>query len=174
MEAKSKQLSPDLAAVDGLDILFTDDATNVTTDTGDTIDTQEITVNATDWWSLQDAADNLNLSTRSVLRWLKSGKLSGTKIHGSNGPEWRITPIDNPPSTVKTTASNVTPDTGQLSNTPDITLVKELLEKLEVLTYRNGYLEAQLAAKDEHIKLLTDSTQQLGWWNRTCNWLLGR
>ncbi len=173
MDALSKNLSVDLAAVDGLDILFTEDVTGVMTDTGDTTDNHDITVEATDWWTLQDAADNLNLSSRSVLRWLKKGKLAGTKVPGVNGPEWRITPIDTEPQTVKTHTSYVMPDTAAPDTRADITLVKELLEKLEVLTYRNGYLEAQLASREEQIKLLTDNSRP-NWWHRFSNWMLGK
>ncbi|MCC7531885.1 MAG: helix-turn-helix domain-containing protein [Candidatus Melainabacteria bacterium] len=165
--------SPDLAAVDGLDSLFTEDTTTVMTDTGDVTAAPDITAEVTDWWTLQDAADNLNLSARSVLRWLKKGKLVGIKVQGTNGPEWRITPIDSEPSTVTTTTNPVMTDTGHATPREDITLVKELLQKIDVLTYRTGYLEAQLAAKDEHIKLLTDNSCQ-SWWRRFGNWMLGK
>lgn len=47
-------------------------------------------------------------------------------------------------------------------------------EKLESATYRNGYLEAQLASRDEQIKLLIDGQHKENWWRRFCAWALGR
>ena len=62
----------------------------------------------------------------------------------------------------------------------DPALVKELLAKLEALTYRNGYLEAQLTERQkevdsqrEQIKLLTDSQHKPGWWQRFSSWFFG-
>ena len=53
-------------------------------------------------------------------------------------------------------------------------LLAEKDKKLEAATYRVGYLEAQLAAKDDQIKLLTDSQQKPGWWQRFYTWFIGR
>lgn len=59
-------------------------------------------------------------------------------------------------------------------------LTRELLAKLEVLTYRNGYLEAQLAERQkelelhqEQIKLLTDSQHKPSWWRKFATWFMG-
>jgi len=59
-------------------------------------------------------------------------------------------------------------------------LTRELLAKLEVLTYRNGYLEAQLADRQkevelhqQQIKLLTDSQHTRGWWSKFASWFMG-
>jgi hypothetical protein len=110
---------------------------------------------------------------------LNNGKLDGYKISGINGPEWRVktsaldTVHGQPVSTAHTMGTvQGTPDKSAESGV-DTALVKELLGKLEILTYRTGYLEAQLAAKDEQIKLLTDNNRP-SWWRRSCDWLLGR
>lgn len=62
----------------------------------------------------------------------------------------------------------------------DPELLKELLAKLEVLTYRNGYLESQLTERQkeldnqrEQIKLLTDSQHKPRWWQRFSSWFFG-
>lgn len=52
--------------------------------------------------------------------------------------------------------------------------VKELQKKLEAATFRAGYLQAQLEASQDTIKLLTDGQHKTGWWTRFCSWFLGR
>lgn len=48
-----------------------------------------------------------------------------------------------------------------------------LCDKLDAASYRNGYLEAQLAEKETHIKLLTDGQHKPGWWSQFCAWFMG-
>ncbi len=52
-------------------------------------------------------------------------------------------------------------------------LLKEKDAKLEALTMRTGYLEAQLETHKEQIKLLTDSQHKRGWWAQFCSWFVG-
>ena len=49
--------------------------------------------------------------------------------------------------------------------------VKDLQEKLEAATFRVGYLQAQLEASQQTIKLLEDSQHKQGWWPRLKSWL---
>jgi hypothetical protein len=56
----------------------------------------------------------------------------------------------------------------------DTGFVRHLMDKLEAATYRNGYLEAQLAQKETEIKLLTDSSRRSGWWHRFSAWFVGQ
>lgn len=51
---------------------------------------------------------------------------------------------------------------------------KELQSKIEALTWRNGYLEAQLEAERNQVKLLTDQLHKPNWWSRFTDWFLGR
>lgn len=48
-----------------------------------------------------------------------------------------------------------------------------LLKELEGATFRIGYLEAQLAERDQQIKLLADSQHKPGWWARFKKWCAG-
>ena len=43
--------------------------------------------------------------------------------------------------------------------------IKQLSLKLEAASHRNGYLEAQLANRDDQIKLLTDSRTERSAWH---------
>lgn len=104
-------------------------------------------------------------------------------LQGSNEPTGNdlVQPSNHPSITVHPTADISVQDhndgTGTLPVDAFIKLIesnKELLNKVESATYRNGYLEAQLAAKDEQIKLLTDSQHKSGWWARFSGWFTGR
>lgn len=114
--------------------------------------------------TLAEAADELNVSTRTILRKLKKGHLQGYKIIGLNGPEWRIHSIDIQ-DTVTGDAHCINTDTSI-----GMGLAGELMSKIESLAYRNGYLEAQLADKTEQIKLLIDS-QHKNWWQEFRSWI---
>ena len=46
----------------------------------------------------------------------------------------------------------------------------ELEAQLQAATWRNGYLEAQLEAERQQVKLLTDSQHKPGWWPRFKKW----
>jgi len=56
---------------------------------------------------------------------------------------------------------------------------QQLTAKLEGVIYRNGYLEAQLEAERQQIKLLTDQLHkpappvQVSWWARFGSWFIG-
>lgn len=52
-------------------------------------------------------------------------------------------------------------------------LIRELQTKNETLTWRNGYLEAQLEQQREEIKLLTDCQHKPQWWARLAKWFSG-
>lgn len=133
--------------------------------------------------TLEEAAKRLNLSERTIQRRLKRGQLTGYKVNGDRGPEWRIklqsgddmTLHAVPPSEDTTIESEVMPDIETVSSddrTADRQAlthsaiaqftgfyqdqIENLQEKLEAATYRNGYLEAQLASAQEQLKLLPD------------------
>src|ERR1700679_2840217 len=97
MPKKTHQLaprtSPDMTGLD--DFFSSDDKTG-----------QEVL-------TLDEAAERLNLSPRTVQRRLKHGQIKGFKVSGPRGPEWRIelsstdvTTGDGWPSSDDTTVSS--------------------------------------------------------------------
>ena len=165
-----QDVSNDTVSIVGLDDVFVTPEQEASTVQG-TVDSDDFTVD--------EAAALLGVSVKTVRRRLNNGKLDGYKISGINGPEWRVktSAVDNVPGQPVPTVQAM----GIVQGTPDknaetgldTALVKELLSKLEILTYRTGYLEAQLASRDEEIKLLTDNSRP-NWWHRFSNWMLGK
>lgn len=60
---------------------------------------------------------------------------------------------------------------------PDHVVIDALLKQLanaqkelQAAVWRNGYLEAQLEAERQQVKLLTDSQHKPGWWTKFMSW----
>ena len=133
--------------------------------------------------TLEEAAKRLNLSERTIQRRLKRGQLTGYKVNGDRGPEWRIllqASLDTTPNTVST-SEDTTIDTEVMTDflpvsSDDMTKndsastaamfqqfasfyqdqIEHLQEKLEAATYRNGFLEAELCSAKSQLLLLPD------------------
>lgn len=115
---------------------------------------------------LTEAAQILNITRRSALRLIHEGKLAATKDgHG----QWLVdrTSIKERLSAKSSASGNVEQvavhvddvqghawSEGQAAGQQH--LLKELIDKIETLTWRNGYLEAQLSERDQQVKLLPD------------------
>ncbi|MCC7527079.1 MAG: helix-turn-helix domain-containing protein [Candidatus Melainabacteria bacterium] len=155
---------------------------------------------------LTEAAQILNITRRSALRLIHEGKLAATKDgHG----QWLVdrTSIKERLSAKSSASGNVEQvavhvddvqghawSEGQAAGQQH--LLKELIDKIETLTWRNGYLEAQLSERDQQVKLLpdlqakADASVELqskieslelqlqeyssGWWSRFRKWCMGR
>ena len=184
VEALSKDLSASKATVDGLEELFDTDSADVTPVTSDTGSTEEITADSVSLWTLQETAEKLGVSTRTILRKLKTGSICGHKIMGTNGPEWRITPIDTPDLTERTVTPLVESVSSDNATNHDTTIdsttvallkvIESQAEQLKAATSVILYQQDQLSEKDKEIKLLTDSKQKRGAWSRFWSWFAGR
>ena len=129
--------------------------------------------------TLEEAAKRLNLSERTVQRRLKRGQLTGYKVNGDRGPEWRIileASLDTTLTAVPTSDDTTVMTDAETVSSEDMTTgvtsanmatfdhlatfyqdqIEHLQEKLEAATYRNGYLVAQLASVESQVKLLPD------------------
>lgn len=122
-------------------------------------------------WTPKEAAKALGKSVRTIRRMLQDGTLKGCKIPGKRRDEWRVKPVT---LSAKEPVS-VPIQKGLVSENDRLwQLLREKDAKLEALTMRTGYLEAQLELSKETIKLLTDSQHKSGWWTRFCSWFTGR
>lgn len=143
------------------------------------------------------AAKQMGTSTNALKKRLRKGTLSGYKVETKHGEKWFVdqnavnvlapVPVDLaqvpldfsaqvlPGVEPVTCAVEPVPTTSEPSELLD--KIRELENKLEGATYRNGYLEAEneglkalIGAKETHIKLLTDSQHKTGWWSRFSSW----
>ncbi len=134
------------------------------TDTSDTVETD-----TTDM-SVHDAATALGITERSVWRRIRAGKLSSKLVDGKTfvsvcQSDIRLT---SPAPSVTVSASQTDESDHQLDKL--LTLLRDKDRELQAASYRNGYLEAQLEAKNTEIKLLTDSQHKATWWQRFKSW----
>ena len=182
MQEKAEIVISDLAQ-DTVDTFFEASdkgVMTVTPDAGTTLDTD---AESTRFWTLSEAADNLGLSSRTILRRLKSGALKGTKVQGPNGPEWRISPVTASTSTTTDTATTVRTVTADAVPTDDrtlATLVKVIADQSEQLRLQAEHLQAatyliqnqqnQIAEQAMQIALLEDKRRHRKWWQRAAAW----
>lgn len=115
-------------------------------------------------YSVADAAKALGVSTRTIRRHLKEGKLPFTKINGQFGEEYRITELPDLPKT----ADPPVPSSAELSGTVALDMIRRLEEE-------NRNLAGQLGAAHEKIRTLENKLEdqiklltapKIPWWQR--------
>lgn len=121
--------------------------------------------------SIADAARSLGVSSRTVRRLIKSGKLPAELIPGPFGDEYRISelpayyakhkPMDSTP--VQTHTQTPIQTTGQIPSQL-IDLIKELQDKNVTLAAQLGAALERNRALENQIKLLSSAKQP--WWKR--------
>ncbi len=117
--------------------------------------------------TIKEAARVLGISQNSVRAKLKSGALSGCKVKGPTGEQWRV-------ELTKVT-SELTKPTKEVTKTIEPAQNVEVLRLLEIIEKQNhrleaasgqiGYLQAQLENSRDTIKLLEDKSRK-PWWRR--------
>lgn len=121
-------------------------------------------------YSISEAAEFLNLSTKTIRRYVKSGKLPFIKVSTKFGEEYRITEI---PEDLRPEAEVQ----GQSRVKVELTPVREPAANLDMqqLYQENIRLAAQLGAATEKIRHLEEqlklleapkNTVRLPWWKR--------
>lgn len=139
------------------------------TDGHDRIETVDAVFADTDW-TPEQAAQALGKSVRTIRRMLQDGTLEGYKVSGKRRAEWRVKAVT---VSAKESVNVPIPKASVTENDRLWQLLKEKDAKLEALTMRTGYLEAQLESHKEQIKLLTDSQHKAGFWRKAWRWLTG-
>ncbi len=154
-----KLVQPNTASTDGIELFDK-------TDGHDPFETVTVEIADSDW-TPEQAAKALGKSIRTIRRMLQDGALQGYKVPRRRREEWRVKPL-----TVSANEAVNVPLQKAVANETDRLweLLREKDAKLEALTMRTGYLEAQLEQHKDTIKLLTDSQHKSGWWTRFCSW----
>lgn len=123
---------------------------------------------------IKEAARVLGISANSVRAKLKSGELSGCKVKGPTGEQWRVnlTKVTSEP----TKLTNEATKTIEPASSAEVLRLLEIIEKqasrLEAASGQIGYLHSQLENSRDQIKLLEDRSKR-PWWGRLLDHLKG-
>lgn len=198
MSEAAHQKNVDLISVDGLDDVFaeivqgTPGAIPKGTPKTEQACPEAIPVQSKDipeGVPVEEAARIFGTSTRAIIKRLQKGTLSGFKVPSKFGDKWLVAPEAIPasvegkseaiPEGIPKSTEETPAQSKDIPQGVPVEIVQELLRKVEALTYRNGYLESQVAERDrqieghqEQIKLLTDSQHKRGWWHRFGSWFV--
>jgi predicted transcriptional regulator len=178
-EAARNNVESQTVSLEGLEAVFqtnsrTSEASEVASDI-DTSSSEHFGTMAVEVITTEEAAQRLGISARAVLNRLKAGTLQGRRIKGKFKTEWRVLwdlsksgsegsePYEEVTSEV---ASEATANENETDFTADKhealsvqwmkEQVKQLTDQSQALSFRNGYLEAQLEMQRDQIKLLPD------------------
>ena len=147
--------------------------------------------------TIREASKYYRIAIPTVRLKVKTGDIPAIKVNGPKGPEWRVFPQGLPAVTQqgdtslpsehangdkKLTAAFENADRTVIqgfeqANMNVAALIKanqDLIAKLEALTFRNGYLEAQNESYQEQVKLLTDSQHRRSRLSRFWSWFTGQ
>lgn len=140
-----------------------------------------------EWLSIVQAAARLDKSERTIHRYIKAAKVrsktdqQGRLLVGLSALADRFADTEIFVPTAADTQAEALTDADTLSTDSRVNdldshleLIKELQGKLEVLTYRNGYLESKLEDREQQIKLLTDSQHKPSRWAAFKKWFFGQ
>jgi len=185
----------DSTSVDGLEEVFIT-SEPVTTTSEDSELPEVIGSTASELLNTEEAAKRLGISSRAVINRLKSGSLPGKLVQGKYRKEWRVfwdavrKSSEEPPeiriensepseATTENASEGLRSSSEHSEGSSDSTAIlglleqnKRLMDQLNALTYRNGYLESKLEEREREVKLLTDSQQRQGWWARFASWFV--
>lgn len=178
-EAARDNVESQTVSLEGLEAVFetdsqTSEASEVASDK-DAASSEYFGTDAVEVITTDEAAQRLGISARAVLNRLKAGTLQGRRIKGKFKTEWRVlwnlskssTEGSEPYQEVTSeVASEVTDSNDETISSADnhglLSMqwlreqVKQLTDQSQALSFRNGYLEAQLEIQREQIKLLPD------------------
>lgn len=126
--------------------------------------------------SLHEAAAHYHRSERTIMRWIKDGKLQAYKVDTPRGDVWRIL-LDSQQngSAVMHDSENVTYDgAAAAASSPDLDRLVDLVDRLQrdnqQLAGQLGFVQAQLQHAQERIKLLEapkdEDAPPSPWWKR--------
>lgn len=144
--------------------------------------TTDYQVGPTEGIPAEQAAKALGLSVKTVKDRLRKGTLTGFKKRDRFGAKWMVClgrdyqvipgPTEPDYQVVPGPTDQVLPGTTELQAL--LAVLENKDRELQAASFRNGYLEAQLAERDQQIKLLTDSQHKPSRWARFKKWCAGQ
>jgi excisionase family DNA binding protein len=115
--------------------------------------------------TITEAAKRLSLSTRTIRRHIKSGKIKARLIEGSFGPEYRISDLPLGDNGQERATDRKEEKTFRQNDDNWFDYVKELQEKNLTLAAQLGAASERVRQLESQIKLLTGPKKK-PWWRR--------
>ena len=119
--------------------------------------------------SIPQAAEKLGVSTRTIRRYIKAGKIEAVLINGRFGAEYRIPQLS--PELLHKEPEDAKPaydkSTGQTSSQPigqALDIIRELQEKNLALAAQLGVATERVRNLENQVKLL--AAAEIPWWKR--------
>ena len=119
--------------------------------------------------SISQSAKKLGVSTRTIRRYIKAGKIKAELVTGRFGAEYRIAelplellqkePEDEKPAYDKSTGQTSSQSLGQVMD-----IIRELQEKNLALAAQLGVATERVRNLENRVKLL--AAAELPWWKR--------
>ncbi len=114
--------------------------------------------------TIAQAAKSLGVSSRTVRRFIKSGKIHADLVTGPFGQEYRI--LELPPELSKAKPVDNTPiQTSVQTPVQVIDIIRELQEKNLALAAQFGAATERIRNLEKEVRLLTVARQK-PWWKR--------
>ena len=114
--------------------------------------------------SISQAAKSLGISSRTVRRYIKSGKIPAELVSGPFGQEYRI--LELPPDLHKRKPVDNTPYQTSIQTPIQVMdIIRELQQKNLALAAQLGVATERIRNLENEVRLLTTAKQQ-PWWKR--------
>jgi excisionase family DNA binding protein len=119
--------------------------------------------------SIAQAAKKLGVSTRTIRRYIKAGKIKSELIIGRFGAEYSINEL--PPNLFRKGDEDGKPDSNQYTGQTPSQSIGQALDIIRELQGKNLTLAAQLGAATERVRNLENqvkllTTADIPWWRR--------
>jgi excisionase family DNA binding protein len=115
--------------------------------------------------TIAEAAKRLRVSTRTIRRHIKSGKIKAKLIEGSFGPEYRIFDLPLGDNEQERATDRKKEQTFNQNGSNWLDYLKELQEKNLTLAAQLGVATERVRQLESQIKLLTGPKKK-PWWQR--------
>lgn len=119
--------------------------------------------------NISQAAKKLGVSTRTIRRYIKSGKIQAEIVNGQFGEEYHIPEL--PPELYQAKTEEKPPSPEQTSDQSSgqslvqaVDIIRELQEKNMALAVQLGIASERIRNLEDKVKLLTAPSKP--WWHR--------
>ncbi len=119
--------------------------------------------------SIHQAAEKLGVSTRTIRRYIKAGKIKAQLVNGKFGAEYLIKQL--PPELLQKETAEEKPSPGQFTPQDAGQSIGQALDIIRDLQQKNLAMAAQLGAATERVRNLENQLKlltaaRIPWWKK--------